>query len=116
MCIFSCQTDQHLELSFSDVEYDMYENRENPMRCPVKLYKFYLSKCPESVKNKNNMFYLQPEESCELGSNLWGGNGVADDELFPIETVLYVSKIIGVISTDNPDIGAAARSTLLHSL
>ena len=50
------------------------------------------------------------------GSNLWGGNGVADEELFPIETVLYVGKIIGVISTDNPDIGAAARSTLLHSL
>ena len=50
------------------------------------------------------------------GSNLWGGNGVADEELFPIETVLYVSKIIGVISTDNPDIGAAARSTLLHFL
>ena len=71
MCIFSCQTDQHLELSFSDVEYDMYENRENPPRCPVKLYKFYLSKCPESVKNKNNMFYLQPEESCEPDSPLW---------------------------------------------
>ena len=50
------------------------------------------------------------------GSNLWGGIGVADEQLFPIETVLYVSKIIGVISTDNPDIGAAARSTLLHSL
>ena len=49
------------------------------------------------------------------GCNLWG-IGVADEELFPIETVLYVSKIIGVISTDNPDIGAAARSTLLHSL
>ena len=26
------------------------------------------------------------------GSNLWGGNGVADEQLFPIETVLYVSK------------------------
>ena len=50
------------------------------------------------------------------GSNPWGGIWVADEELFPIETVLYVSKIIGVISTDNPDIGAAARSTLLHFL
>ena len=53
------------------------------------------------------------------GSNLWGGIGVADEQLFPIETVLYVGQIIGVISTDNPDIGAAAaaaRSTLLHSL
>ena len=50
------------------------------------------------------------------GRGLWGGIGVADEELFPIETVLYVSKIIGVISMDNPDIGAAARSTLLHFL
>ena len=52
------------------------------------------------------------------GCNLWG-IGVADEELFPTETVLYVGQIIGVISTDNPDIGAAAsaaRSTLLHSL
>ena len=40
MCIFSCQTDQHLELSFSDVEYEMYRNTENPLRCPVELYKF----------------------------------------------------------------------------
>ena len=56
-----------------------------------------------------------------LGSNLWGGIGVADEEIFPTETVFYVGQIIGVISTDNPDIGAAAaaepaRSTLLHSL
>ena len=56
------------------------------------------------------------------GSNLWG-IGVADEVLFPTETVLFVGQIIGVISTatDNPDIGAAAatdpaRSTLLHSL
>ena len=71
MCIFSCQTDQHLELSFSDVEYEMYRNTENPLRCPVKLYKFYLSKVPESVKNKNNMFYLQPKESCDPDSPVW---------------------------------------------
>ena len=71
MCIFSCQTDQHLELSFSDVEYEMYRNTENPLRCPVELYKFYLSKVPESVKNKNNMFYLQPEESCDPDSPVW---------------------------------------------
>ena len=32
------------------------------------------------------------------------------------ESLIDVSKIIGVISTDNPDIGAAARSTLLHFL
>ena len=37
------------------------ENAENPLRCPVKLYEFYLSKCPESIKNRTDVFYLVPE-------------------------------------------------------
>ena len=36
----------------------------------MNLYNFYLSKCPESVK-KQNMFYLQPEESCAWDSPVW---------------------------------------------
>ena len=71
MCIFSVQTDQHLKLCFSDVEYDLYENHENPLRCPLKLYNFYLSKCPKSAKNKDDMFYLQPVEGCEAESPVW---------------------------------------------
>ena len=71
MCIFSVQTDQHLKLCFSDVEYDLYENHENPLRCPLKLYNFYLSKCPENAKNKDDMFYLQPVEGCEPDSPVW---------------------------------------------
>ena len=43
------------------------------------------------------------------GSNLWG-IGVADEVLFPTETVLFVGQIIGVVSTDNPDIGASAAA------
>merc|ERR1712098_451988 len=27
--------------------YEQHENHDNPLRCPVKLYEFYLSKCPE---------------------------------------------------------------------
>ena len=41
------------------------------MRCPVKLYEFYLSKCPESAKDKDDMFYLQPVEGCEPDSPVW---------------------------------------------
>ena len=37
----------------------------------MNLYRFYLSKCPETVKNQNNMFYLQPEESCAWDSPVW---------------------------------------------
>ena len=51
--------------------YEQHENHENPLRCPVKLYEFYLSKCPESTKNRNDMFYLQPERSCVPDSPVW---------------------------------------------
>ena len=48
-------------------------------------------------------------ETFAFGSNLWG-IGVADEELFPTETVLYMGQIIGLIAADNPDIGAAAAA------
>merc|ERR1719244_908753 len=51
--------------------YEQHENHENPLRCPVKLYEFYLSKSPESTKNRNDMFYLQPERSCVPDSPVW---------------------------------------------
>ncbi|XP_029370196.1 zinc finger MYM-type protein 4-like [Echeneis naucrates] len=35
---------------------EMMENTENPLRCPVRLYEFYLSKCSESVKQRTNLF------------------------------------------------------------
>ncbi|NXH15524.1 ZMYM3 protein, partial [Bucco capensis] len=47
------------------------ENRMNPLRCPVKFYEFYLSKCPESLRNRNDVFYMQPERSCIAESPLW---------------------------------------------
>uniref|UniRef100_H2ZZK5 Zinc finger MYM-type containing 3 n=1 Tax=Latimeria chalumnae TaxID=7897 RepID=H2ZZK5_LATCH len=50
---------------------EQQENRMNPLRCPVKFYEFYLSKCPESMRNRNDVFYLQPERSCVAESPLW---------------------------------------------
>ncbi|KAG2463674.1 zinc finger MYM-type protein 3-like [Polypterus senegalus] len=47
------------------------ENRMNPLRCPVKFFEFYLSKCPESLRTRNDVFYLQPERSCIAESPLW---------------------------------------------
>ncbi|XP_043912779.1 zinc finger MYM-type protein 3 isoform X2 [Protopterus annectens] len=47
------------------------ENRMNPLRCPVKFYEFYLSKCPDSMRNRSDVFYLQPERSCIAESPLW---------------------------------------------
>lgn len=51
--------------------YEQQENEENPLRCPVKLYEFYLSKCPESVKTRSDVFYLLPERSCVPDSPVW---------------------------------------------
>ncbi|CAL4139184.1 unnamed protein product, partial [Meganyctiphanes norvegica] len=51
--------------------YYMYENKEDPLRCPVKLYEFYLSKCPESVRNTRNIYYVYPERSCVPDSPVW---------------------------------------------
>lgn len=50
---------------------EMAENTDNPLRCPVRLFEFYLSKCSESVKPRSDIFYLQPERSCVPDSPLW---------------------------------------------
>ncbi|XP_037831688.1 uncharacterized protein LOC108247922 isoform X3 [Kryptolebias marmoratus] len=50
---------------------EMKENKENPLRCPVRLYKFYLSKCSESVRRRGELFYLQPAHLCVSSSPVW---------------------------------------------
>uniref|UniRef100_A0A8C5DRR3 TRASH domain-containing protein n=1 Tax=Gouania willdenowi TaxID=441366 RepID=A0A8C5DRR3_GOUWI len=50
---------------------EMTENPGNPLRCPVRLYDFYLSKCSDSVKQRTNVFYLHPERCCVPNSPLW---------------------------------------------
>ncbi|XP_017331360.1 zinc finger MYM-type protein 4 isoform X4 [Ictalurus punctatus] len=51
--------------------YEMPENTEDPLHCPVRLYEFYLSKCPDSAKERPDVFYLQPESSCHPSSSVW---------------------------------------------
>ncbi|XP_072304173.1 zinc finger MYM-type protein 4-like [Eucyclogobius newberryi] len=58
---------------------EMPENSENPLRCPVRLYEFYLSKCSESVKQRTNLFYLHPERCCVPNSPLWFSSAPLDD-------------------------------------
>uniref|UniRef100_A0A667ZJM4 TRASH domain-containing protein n=1 Tax=Myripristis murdjan TaxID=586833 RepID=A0A667ZJM4_9TELE len=52
-------------------DLEMPENTTNPLHCPVRLYEFYLSRCPETVKTRTDMFYLQPEESVHTNSPYW---------------------------------------------
>ncbi|KAG1651940.1 Zinc finger MYM-type protein 3 [Nymphon striatum] len=47
------------------------ENLDNLLRCPVKLYEFYLSKCPEAIKSRSDIYYLYPERSCIPDSPVW---------------------------------------------
>ncbi|XP_053555068.1 zinc finger MYM-type protein 3 isoform X2 [Bombina bombina] len=47
------------------------ENKLNPLRCPVKFFEFYLSKCPETLRNRTDVFYLQPERLCVAESPIW---------------------------------------------
>lgn len=57
-----------------DRPFEQHENEENPLRCPVKLYEFYLSKCPQDLKTQKEVFYLLPEPSCEADSPVWYSN------------------------------------------
>ncbi|XP_009291177.1 zinc finger MYM-type protein 4 isoform X2 [Danio rerio] len=59
------------EESVEEEFLEMPENVENPLRCPVRLYEFYLSKCSNSVKQRPDLFYLQPEASCHPSSPVW---------------------------------------------
>ncbi|RXM93896.1 Glutamine-rich protein 1 [Acipenser ruthenus] len=58
------------------VAFSKAENPENPLRCPIKLYDFYLFKCPfslspQSVKGRNDTFYLTPEPVVAPNSPIW---------------------------------------------
>ncbi|KAL7307212.1 hypothetical protein TKK_0000935 [Trichogramma kaykai] len=77
--------------------YEQQENEDNPLRCPVKLYEFYLSKCPESVKTRNDVFYLLPERSCVPDSPVWYSTSpLAKDHLIKMLHRIKMVKEINV--------------------
>ncbi|XP_024128053.1 zinc finger MYM-type protein 4 isoform X3 [Oryzias melastigma] len=53
-------------------DLEMLENVTYPLHCPVRLYEFYLSRCsPESVRDRPDVFYLQPEKNVHTDSCHW---------------------------------------------
>uniref|UniRef100_A0A8C6Q686 Glutamine rich 1 n=1 Tax=Nothobranchius furzeri TaxID=105023 RepID=A0A8C6Q686_NOTFU len=54
-----------------DMYSEQMEDPENPLRCPIKLYDFYLFKCPQSAKGRNDTFYLTPEPVVAPNSPIW---------------------------------------------
>ncbi|CAH1401897.1 unnamed protein product [Nezara viridula] len=75
-------------------EQEAYE--DDPYRCPVHLYEFYVSKCPESVKSRNDMFYLNPERSCVPDSPIWYSTSPVHPEV--IERALNRFKMVKEIN------------------
>ncbi|XP_056623010.1 zinc finger MYM-type protein 4 isoform X2 [Triplophysa dalaica] len=69
---------------------EMPENSENPLRCPVRLYQFYLSKCSDTVKQRPDLFYLQPETSCHPSSPVWYSAQ-------PLDTAMMESMLTRII-------------------
>ncbi|KAM6973267.1 zinc finger MYM-type protein 4, partial [Aplochiton taeniatus] len=59
------------KLEDEEVDIELPENTVNPLRCPVRLYEFYLSKCPEMVMKRSTVFYLQPEQTLQHNSLCW---------------------------------------------
>lgn len=73
---------------------DMYEEQiedpENPLRCPIKLYDFYLFKCPQSVKGRNDTYYMTPEPVVAPNSPMW----YSSQPLSSQQVELILSRII----------------------
>ncbi|XP_074832148.1 zinc finger MYM-type protein 4-like isoform X2 [Carettochelys insculpta] len=88
---------------------EMAENTDNPLRCPVRLYEFYLSKCSESVKQRSDVFYLQPERSCVPNSPMWYSTlpidpGTLDIMLTRILMVREVHEELAKVRSEDSDI------------
>ncbi|XP_064413942.1 zinc finger MYM-type protein 2 isoform X2 [Latimeria chalumnae] len=46
-----------------DLIFEQRENTVNPSQCPVKMFECYLSKSPQSLTQRMDVFYLQPDFS-----------------------------------------------------
>ncbi|XP_041867585.1 uncharacterized protein LOC121656583 isoform X2 [Melanotaenia boesemani] len=64
-----------LENNFLEIS----ENTQNPLRCPVRLYEFYVSRCSELVNRCSSFFYLRPDRRCNPSSPLWFSPTPLDD-------------------------------------
>ncbi|NXV17586.1 ZMYM2 protein, partial [Cepphus grylle] len=51
--------------------FEQIENTSDPARCPVKMFECYLSKSPQNLNQRTDLFYLQPECSVSAESPIW---------------------------------------------
>ncbi len=102
----------------------LFENVENQMRCPVKLFEFYLSKwykylylnfdsliifdhfidySPEVVCQRRDMFYLYPIEGCVPDSQTWYTSTALTNASVNkmLQRILVVREIVALGSQPN---------------
>uniref|UniRef100_A0A8B9L8A7 Glutamine rich 1 n=1 Tax=Astyanax mexicanus TaxID=7994 RepID=A0A8B9L8A7_ASTMX len=83
---------------------DMYaeqaEDPENPLRCPIKLYDFYLFKSPQTAKGRNDTYYLTPEPVVAPNSPIWySTQPITSEQLEHMLTrIMMVREIQEIIS------------------
>ncbi|XP_071376856.1 transcriptional regulator QRICH1-like [Centroberyx affinis] len=86
---------------------DMYEEQtedpENPLRCPIKLYDFYLFKCPQSAKGRNDAYYLTPEPVVAPNSPIWYSTQPITTQQVEhmLARIIVVREIQEIIGTEN---------------
>ncbi|XP_044069816.1 transcriptional regulator QRICH1-like isoform X3 [Siniperca chuatsi] len=87
---------------------EMYEEQaedpENPLRCPIKLYDFYLFKCPQSVKGRNDAFYMTPEPVVAPNSPMWySSQPLTSQQVEHVLARIIVVREIQEIMSAGPD-------------
>ncbi|KAM6899531.1 zinc finger MYM-type protein 4-like [Xenentodon cancila] len=87
---FNERGDEYLEIT---------ENTENPLRCPVRLFEFYLSKCSEAARRRSNVFYLLPDRSCAPSHQLWFSSTPLDDTT--LEAMIVRTLIVRELQSDD---------------
>ncbi|CAF2417956.1 unnamed protein product [Rotaria sp. Silwood2] len=72
--------------------YEITEQMNDPVRCPIKQYDFYVSKCPEQIRGTADVFYLRPISEQIQENSIWYSN----DSLSPtiIDQILNRLKLI----------------------
>ncbi|XP_078515001.1 zinc finger MYM-type protein 2 [Lissotriton helveticus] len=58
--------------------FEQIENTSDPSRCPVKLFECYLSKSPQNIHQRKDVFYLQPEPPSLSDSAVWYSSSSLD--------------------------------------
>lgn len=89
-----------LQKGTDDMYEEQIEDPDNPLRCPIKLYDFYLFKCPQSVKGRNDAYYMTPEPVVAPNSPMWYSsqplsNQQLEQMLARIIVVREIQELIG---------------------